>query len=526
MSFIQALSDFLESIFMKSSPEVQKKQQQKKLEAELKNFTPLLYKDGKLVPNFAEAIYSLYKNTKILDDLFCQTISPIDIQRQKRFESQLILTGYTEEYQKIIDSLSYEAKKQELMSSSVNMDRIFIHQRAQLDKIIKQLNTEDFVQMDKDLMILRHFVDFCHYSFIQFLQLFDSNFVPADFSYKPKYVSVTASRAVNMLEDLYFQIFGLKISTVTADQIRALLQLKNGTEVSESEFAPYESSLKKINFVLARVLSPEKLRAIIRLLKNDPLYEPQVANYSGSPRQEFAQAFQTKFETEEKRIKSEIQENLISTEVSELFETIPMELIDGYNTETNELLQKNTNLSLTWILPFRILVTFLKNFVSSGVKSLLNDLVIEGFFSNPAYKSNFSATVYAIINSDDAIKSFEESFGSDKKNSIAVMEGYIHDSHKDKDFIKKLEKMVDSANNEAHELLQTNCTQLYTLYKSLTELLADAKKPSSEIVSNLKVLMLSSRNRENSNLLEEQFPKWKNFFSIMKNYVIIANSEI
>ena len=114
----------------------------------------------------------------------------------------------------------------------------------------------------------------------------------------------------------------------------------------------------------------------------------------------------------------------------------------------------------------------------------------------------------------------------DKKNSIAVMEGYIHDSHKDKDFIKKLEKMVDSANNEAHELLQTNCTQLYTLYKSLTELLADAKKPSSEIVSNLKVLMLSSRNRENSNLLEEQFPKWKNFFSIMKNYVIIANSEI
>jgi len=29
-----------------------------------------LYEDGKLLPNFAEAINSLYRNTKILDDLF------------------------------------------------------------------------------------------------------------------------------------------------------------------------------------------------------------------------------------------------------------------------------------------------------------------------------------------------------------------------------------------------------------------------------------------------------------------------
>ena len=58
------------------------------------------------------------------------------------------------------------------------------------------------------------------------------------------------------------------------------------------------------------------------------------------------------------------------------------------------------------------------------------------------------------------------------------------------------------------------------------ELLADAKKPSSEIISNLKVLMMSSRNRDNTNFLEANYEKWNIFFEIMKNYVIINTGHI
>ena len=96
MSFINTISDFLESIFKRSSPEVQKKQQLKKLDAEMREVHPVIYKNGNLQPNFAEAIYSLYKNTKLLDDLFSLTVSSSDIPRQHRFEAQLILTGYSQ----------------------------------------------------------------------------------------------------------------------------------------------------------------------------------------------------------------------------------------------------------------------------------------------------------------------------------------------------------------------------------------------------------------------------------------------
>ena len=145
---------------------------------------------------------------------------------------------------------------------------------------------------------------------------------------------------------------------------------------------------------------------------------------------------------------------------------------------------------------------------------------------NPAFKSSFSQIVYAAIGVESEIQVFEESFGSDQKNSIAVMESYIKDSKKDKDFYKKLEKMVRSINDDAHNVLQRSVTALNSLYKQMGELLADAKKPSCEIIQNLKVLMMSSRNKERTNFLESTYENWKFFFEIMKNYVIINSGDM
>ena len=86
--------------------------------------------------------------------------------------------------------------------------------------------------------------------------------------------------------------------------------------------------------------------------------------------------------------------------------------------------------------------------------------------------------------------------------------------------------MVNDINNEAHQALQEEVTNLVALYRQLGELLADAKKPSSEIISNLKVLMMSSRNRESTNFLESNYGNWQIFFEIMKNYVIINVDNI
>ena len=526
MGFIKTLSDIFESIFKRSSPEVQKKQQMKKLEQEIREFQPSICRNGMLLPNFGEAIFALYKNTRPLDNLFSVTVSPNDIPRQRRFEAQLIVTGYPLQDQEALEALSFENRKEDILAETSNQDRIYLRQRKELERLIKSLNSDGFKKMDADLLQLRQLVEFCRYNYTPFLQAFDTNFIPADLMYKPSYREISLSTAQNLLEDLYYQSSGLVISTSTADAVLALAQLRKGGDLQDDEKKNFLGNLKKINYILTRVLNPEKLKALIRLCRQDLLYEPEVAKYTGSPRQDFANMLQARFDAEEQRIKTEIQDETISDEVSALFPDTPLEEVGSYSQSYNALLQTEVSMSFKWILPMRILKTFLRHYLPEGAKALLNDIVIEGFFNNPAYKSSFSSIVYAAINADQEIKAFEESFGTDKKHSIAVLESYIKDSKKDKDFFKKLEKMVQMINDDAHNVLQAACTNLSSLSRQLAELLADAKKPSSEIISNLKVLMMSSRNRDNTNFLESNYQNWNIFFEIMKNYVIINSGDM
>lgn len=525
MSFFEAIKNFFDSIFKKSSPEFQKKAFLRKIDAEIREFKPLICKNGMLLPNFAEALSALQKNARPLDDLFSYTIHSNDLHRQQRFESQLIITGYSLEYQNIMEELEFENRKKEVLADLDREDKVYLHQKTQLEKLIRELNADNFAKMDKDILSLRQFAELCHYNFTPFLQAFDSNFLPESFSYQPSYKEIPASKALNLLEDMYFQSSGLKITTTMAEAIIALAQMRKGSELSEREKENYVGNLKKINYVVKTVFSPEKLKTLIRMCKEDLSYEPPVAKYSGSPRQEFSKLIQAKFLADEQKIRAEIQDETISGEVNALFPNIPLLDLDSYNYSFNEVLQKESSLSFRWLLPLKVLKSFLNYYFPDSTKALLNDIVIEGFFNSPDYKTSFSGVVYAAIGSNDDLKAFEDSFENGKKNSIAVLESYIKDSKKDKDFYNRLEKMVESINNDAHRVMQNIVTNLFSLYKILGELLQDAKKPSSELISNLKVLMMSSRNREYTAFLETNYGNWDIFFQIMKNYVIISSGD-
>ena len=161
------------------------------------------------------------------------------------------------------------------MNDPQNDDRIYIHQRTQCEKVIKELNSENFRRVDKDILSLRQLVDFCHIMFVPILQVFDLNFKAADFSYTPTYSEIPIAKAVNLLEDLYYQISGMRITTSTADQVVAIAQLKKGAVLSNNESDVYISSLKKINYIITKILNPEKLKALIRLCRQDLSYSPK-----------------------------------------------------------------------------------------------------------------------------------------------------------------------------------------------------------------------------------------------------------
>lgn len=521
MSLLQAITDFLESIFNKNSPEVQKKLQMKKLDKEISAFQPLIFKNGRILPNFAEAIRLLYINTKPVNELLYSTICGPDAARNRRFEAQLVITGFSAESQKIVDSLSYEERKKQLENTAMTTSQIFDHQHKAFDKITHELGTPAFAQIDKDLNILKQLFDLSKFNFITILQIFDSNYISADLNYTPAFQEIYIDRMVNILEDLYYLIAGLKLSTSTLNALIALEALKKGNSSIDNQSSEITENVKKIAYIIKHFISEDKLKLLIAYGKNDINYVPKKAKYEFSARRNFSEMMHVRFNTDEQRIKSEMKDEKINSELSRLFGDISLLRLNGYNNETNAKLLANAQVSFTWIMPMQILKTFLFIFMTEPIRLLLNNIVIEGFFNNSQFKTEFAADIFAALESTENLQAFEDSFASGQPNDVTMIEGYIRDAHKDPDFFKKLEMNVNNINAQASKLISREINSLNKLSKHLELLIQDSKKPASEIISNLKVLMVSSRNRDNSDLMEQQYPKWEIFFEIMKNYAII-----
>ena len=221
----------------------------------------------------------------------------------------------------------------------------------------------------------------------------------------------------------------------------------------------------------------------------------------------------------------EVQDEMVASEIQNLFGHRELEIITGYDSEQNDYFMENGTVAFSSITPMQILKTFLSAYLGPNIKSLLNDIVIEGFFYNPAFKTEFSSAVFAALEAHEKIQTFEQSFERNQPNDIAVIRSYVADSHADPDFLNKLTQTVAKINTDAKKIIQEEVGHLQALHRFLTDMIEDSKLINPVNITNIKVLLASSRNKDNATQLENQLGDWHQFFSIMKHYTIVGETE-
>ncbi len=523
MSLLKELTELFQNIFMASSPDVKKRQALKRMELTLKDAHPVIYKSGMVQVSFAEALRVMFVNSKVIGEILSNTMCSEDQERNDHFIEQLILTGFSGDSQEILTSFTYENRKAGAMESS-SLSRFFDKERRKLEVISKELNTPEFVMLDHVLDLLKQLNDICKYSYLTALRLFDVGYSTAA-GYTPKFDCIPPDLMENSLLDLYYVTADMDITKSVGQAVLALDMLSRGGEMDLQRQELVLGNLRKMQGVLKYVFNNQNLISLIRLAKKTPDYEPQKALYKIAARQKFLRFLETKFTVDENRLKSEIQDENIYSQVKDLFGDRSLESVAGYNDELNRQLKASTEVSFQWVLPLQVLKSFAKFFFEENVKFLLNDIVIEGFFNNPTQKTEFSTIVFACNESYERIKAFEAKFNRSGEFDEAVITSLIRDSHRDKDFALKLKDMVERSNKEVHEIMQHETNNFHALSMLISEVLVDAKKPNSDRITNLKVLLMSSRNRDSSEALELQFPLWEIFIAIMRNYVVIGSSS-
>lgn len=524
MSFLQSLTDFFISLFGASSPEAKKRQEIKKIESELKEIRPVIYKNDMVQPNFAEALRLLFENTAPIEEILNKTICTGDLQRNNRFIEQLLLTGFSPESQELIESFVYENQLKDAMASD-SLAIYFDKKHKDLEVIIKQLNSPELLKIDNTINRLKQLHDIAKFSYVSALRLFDTSYNSLDPNYRPNFQPITPNLLEKSLLDLYYVCAEMELNTSMAKATLALFELLHNRPITENEKNRLILNFEKIQSILKKIITPEILTSLIRVAKTEKDYIPQKEKYTLSSRQKYAEYLEGRFIANENRLKIEIKDITINSEIKVLFPDIPIMTVHGYNEETNKLLQQNSAFSFNWIIPLSIIKTFITVYYNDNVKALLNDIVIEGFFNNPTYKSAFSSSVYSCNDSAERMEEFEKYFARGGQFDLALISSFIRDGHKDNDFVNKLKDLIETANTTAKQLIQTESTNFFDLYTKINDLLIDAKKPQADSISNLKMLMTSSRNRDGAALLEQQHGQWKIFLEIMKNYAIIGTVE-
>jgi hypothetical protein len=523
MQIFQSLKNLLQELFTPTAPDVKKRIALRKLGNELRAVSPTIYADDLLQPNFAEALRVLYENTKPLYNLLSETICSEDIERNFHFVEQLMLTGFSDEGQNIIESLTY-ANRKEAASQTDNLSRFFDMERVQLEKVLKELKSPQFTKIDTVVNRLKQLSDICKFNYINTLHLFDANYTP-DSPAKPNFQPVPLTLVENSLQDLYYILADMDINTSTSNAVLALYELYNRSRMDKRKQDELVSCLRKVQSVIKKVFKTETLLMLVRMAKGAPDFTPEKSVYEGDERQRYAGYLENRFVIDEGRLKNELQDETISSEVNALFGETKMEVLRGYNNELNNRLKQDSPCSFYWVLPMQVLKTFLVRMYQDRVKPLLNDIVIEGFFNTPEYKTEFAAEVYAVNDSLSHIEQFEMLFQQGGEFDEAVIASLLRDGHKDTAFLNRLKDLMDKIDKRTKSLLQTEVNNIYQLSQKVGEILVESKKPMSDVITNLKVLMMSSRNRDNSEFMEKTFASWAIFFDVMKEYVVLKQEK-
>ena len=115
MSFFSQLIELFETLFYGSNPEVRQKQDLRKIDTELRNFQPAIYKSRQVLPNFAEVFRILHVHSIPLSELFSETIANPDVKFREHYRDILIQTGFSDKSKEILEKMKYENRKKEFL---------------------------------------------------------------------------------------------------------------------------------------------------------------------------------------------------------------------------------------------------------------------------------------------------------------------------------------------------------------------------------------------------------------------------
>ena len=524
MGIFSSLIEFLRELFGRGGPDAAKKSELRKIYSFLGQIRPPYYKprDNMVLPGFAQSVYSFRSILRPLVDVARKTISHSDIRIYQRFFDYLVDACLPGDSRDKKAAFSYEGMKSRIQNS-VKSDEEFDAIGREFQDFLRMVDSLSISDLDRELAEVEQFSDICRYDWDRILGLFDPGANMDNPNYRPDFLPSDGEKVLPELIDLYYIIADFTFDEALARNILTILERQAPQASLSTQRQKLEKIFSALNKGLSMRLHHTILLALIRALKSDPVYDPPIVHEGTDYVERYRRRLVNQFEKDRERLQREQHESAISADINALFGNVEVAPIDGYDEEEDAYLRKESPNGFTHIKPLRILKTFVHNNFERDIKEPVKRLLVEGYFDNKGFQNNLANLIYQGERSGGRIDEFEATLRGSGRISIVAMKRYVEEMRRGKDVSQFLNRLVDAINQRAREICEDETRLLQMLCEAMGDLLSDYRKPSPDLVTNIRTLG-GGRNKEIMNQIGEGRRQLETLMRIMRNFTYIRGA--
>jgi len=522
MNFINRFINFLKHVLHLDDP----------LQAELKalfktvaHIKPPYYKlaTNAVLPGFAQDLFLFCSALKPLMDIADRTLAHPDVRISKRFFDYLIDSRLPPEILEMKSLFVYEGMKIRI-ENAVKTNEAFEDINRDFQSLLRHLENITASNINAELFEVQRFVEICRHDWERLLGFFDPSVSLEDRNYALDPQPCEGEQLSPELIDIYFLTNSFSFSDALFANFMATYT-RNSGEGAKNQEQRISGIFATLNKILKYRLNSSVLLALARLTRKDPVYQPglkhDIEDYIG----EYRKRIVVQFEKDRERLQRERHESAVALDIRELFGELEIITVDGYDDANDQYLRRESPMGFTHIKALSILKTFISGIFEQQVKESIKRILVEGYFDNKIYQNNLANILYQCDRSATRISTFEQNLRSNNKVSIASIRRYVDEIRHGKDMMPFLTRMVDEINHNAREICEDETGLFQMLSDAIGELLADYRKSSPDMVTNIRTLG-GTRNKEIIAGLHAGRKMLDTFVRVMRNFAVIKNSPI
>jgi hypothetical protein len=486
-----AAGSFLERLlktFGINDPNAEKKRLLKAIGKDLSKSRYRFYKPKttEALPGLAKFFYETYK-----------VIAPAQVILTNASQSGVLKSFVIESF------LSKEQLQmaEQLTESSIQ-ERAATYPIKQLQELLKQdmatffaiFDSDRTNQIDSAYATLLSFILFISFDYFFLLKKFDSNVSERNFTYTPRFDSISIEYIVDDIHDFLEIFLPLNLDTDWKRIFTALKGYRNMDVIHVDSWVKLAAALKDVR-------TSGILEQLVRHAKQDPYM-----TFTAKPANErivepFIEKIRNQTTMTLQKISRDRRNSRIDELVKAIFGTNVVVRLKNYTDKANIPFGKKLLGGFVHTQALNYLKAYLIDYFKKDIRELVDSLLIRGQWSTNVQSQQLSDAYHALMDVSEQIIQFDESLADDAELGTKLR-NLLNRSDRDKDALKFVRQLLKDINERALGYINKSALNMITVGRQLKAMIDDVERAHHEIIVNWKDVETAYGNPMKESLVE------------------------